>query len=136
MGMLCTAEIYMADTVSESDLADFLTNSTWAVCSTYHTVLIALPGAAIFGRDMILDVPFIAYWNKIGDDRQSQTIATQDVKTKHLSTGIIKLAIKYLCVKMAVSVKQKADMTVILGPSHQFIRMEQSRFNAEQNQNV
>ena len=70
MGMLRTAEIDMADTVSESDIADFLTNAAWAIRSTYHTVLKASPGAAIFGRDMLFDIPFIADWNKIGDYRQ------------------------------------------------------------------
>ena len=39
MGMLGTAEIDMADTVSESDTADFLTNALWAICSTYHMVI-------------------------------------------------------------------------------------------------
>ena len=73
MGMLRTAEINMADTVSESDIADFLTNAAWAVCSTYLTVLKASPGAAIFGRDMLFDIPFIADWNKIGYYRQHQT---------------------------------------------------------------
>ncbi len=53
MGMLHTTEIDMADTVSESDIADFLTNATWAIHSTYHMVLKASPGAAIFGRDML-----------------------------------------------------------------------------------
>ena len=72
-GMLRTAEIIMADTVSESDIADFLTNATCAIRSTYHTVLKASPGAAIFGRDMLFDIPFIADWNKIGDYRQRQT---------------------------------------------------------------
>ena len=71
--MLHTAEIDMANTVSESDIADFLTNAAWTVCSTYHTVLKASPGAAIFGRDMLFDIPFIANWNKIGDYRQCQT---------------------------------------------------------------
>ncbi len=60
MVMLCTAELDMADTVSESDIADFLTNAAWAVRSTYHTVLKTSPGAAIFGRDMLFDVPFLA----------------------------------------------------------------------------
>ena len=60
----------MANTVSESDIADFLTNAAWAVRSTYHTVLKASPGAAIFGRVMLFDIPFIADWNKIGDYRQ------------------------------------------------------------------
>ena len=40
---------------------------------TYHTVLKASPGAAIFGRDMLFDIPYIADWNKIGDYRQRQT---------------------------------------------------------------
>ncbi len=67
MGMLCTAEIDMANTVSESDIADFLTNASWAIHSTYHMVLKASPGAAVFGRDTLFDIPFIADWNKIGD---------------------------------------------------------------------
>ena len=63
----------MADTVSESDIVDFLTNATWAIRSTYHTVLNVLPGAAIFGRDMLFDIPFIADWNKNGDYRPRQS---------------------------------------------------------------
>ena len=73
MAMLRTAELDMADIVSESDIADFLTNAAWAICSTYHTVLKSSPGAAIFGRDMLFDVPFLAYWKKIGEYRQKQT---------------------------------------------------------------
>ena len=63
----------MADTVSNNDIADFLTNAAWAVRSTYHTVLKTSPGAAIFGRDMLFDVPYIADWSKIGEYRQRQT---------------------------------------------------------------
>ena len=66
MAMLCTSEIDMAETVTESDIADFLTNAAWAVRSTYHTVLKTSPGAAIFGRDMLFDVPFLADWKKRG----------------------------------------------------------------------
>ena len=40
---------------------------------TYHRVLKASPGAAIFGRDMLFDIPFVADWRKIGDWRQSLT---------------------------------------------------------------
>eukprot|EP00956_Cyclotella_meneghiniana_P033400 scaffold95625_cov45-Cyclotella_meneghiniana.AAC.1 len=63
----------MADSVSPNDIADFLNDAAWAVRSTYHTVLKASPGAAIFGRDMLFDVPFLADWKKIGDYRQRQT---------------------------------------------------------------
>ena len=79
MGMLCTAEIDMADPVSESDITDFLTNATWAVRFTYHTVLKASPRAAIFGRNMFFDIPIIADWSKIGDYMQCQT----DRKKQH-----------------------------------------------------
>ena len=58
MAMLRTSEIDMAKTITESDIADFLTNAAWAVRSTYHTVPKTSPGAAIFGRDMLLTSHF------------------------------------------------------------------------------
>jgi hypothetical protein len=63
----------MAKTITPDDFDVFLDNAAWAICSTYHTVLKASPGAAIFGCDMLFDIPFIADWNKIGDYRQCQT---------------------------------------------------------------
>jgi hypothetical protein len=73
MMMLSIAEIEMANSVAPSNIATFLTNAAWAIRSTYHTVLEASPGTAIFGRDMLFDIPYIADWNKIGDYRQRQT---------------------------------------------------------------
>ena len=58
--MLRTAELDMANTVAPSDIDVFLTNTAWAIHSTYHTVLKASPGAAIFGQDMLFDIPFLA----------------------------------------------------------------------------
>ncbi len=58
--MVRTSEIDMADSVAPSDIDAVLTNASWAIRSTYHTVLKASPGAAIFGRDMLFDIPFIA----------------------------------------------------------------------------
>ncbi len=63
----------MAKTITSDDVDVFLDNTAWAIRSTYHTVLKASPGMAIFGRDMLFDIPFIADWNKIGDYRQRQT---------------------------------------------------------------
>jgi hypothetical protein len=71
--MLRTAELDMAETVTPNDVDAFLDNAAWAVCSTYHIVLKASPGTAIFGRDMLFDILFIADWNKIGGYRQRQT---------------------------------------------------------------
>ena len=71
--MLRTAELDMAESVAPDDVDVFLDNAAWAIRSTYHTVLKASPGAAIFGRDMLFDIPFVADWAKIGDHRQSLT---------------------------------------------------------------
>jgi hypothetical protein len=60
----------MAESLKTSDIDVFLSDAAWAVCSTYHTVLKASLGAAIFGRDMLFDIPFIADWQKIGEYRQ------------------------------------------------------------------
>ena len=63
----------MAKTITPDDADVFLDNAAWAICSTYHAVLKAFPCAAIFGRNMLFDILFIADWNKIGEYRQSLT---------------------------------------------------------------
>jgi hypothetical protein len=71
--ILRTSELDMAESVKASDIDIFLSDAAWAVCSTYHTVLKASPGAAIFGREILFDIPFIADWQKIGEYRQRLT---------------------------------------------------------------
>ncbi len=63
----------MAESVKASDINVFLSDAAWAICSTYHTVLKASPGAAIFGQDMLFNIPFKADWQKIGKYRQQLT---------------------------------------------------------------
>ena len=60
MGMIRTSEIDMADSVSVKDIDAVLTNASWEIRSTYHTILKASPGAALFGREMLFVIPFIA----------------------------------------------------------------------------
>ncbi len=71
--MLRRSEFDMAELVKASDIDIFLSDAAWAVHSTYHTVLKASPGAAIFGQEMLFDIPFIADWQKIGEHRQQLT---------------------------------------------------------------
>jgi hypothetical protein len=47
--MLRTAELDVANSVTPDEVNVFLDNVAWANRSTYHTVLKASPGAAIFG---------------------------------------------------------------------------------------
>ncbi len=70
----------MAESFNTSDINIFLADAAWAICSTYHTVLKASPGAAIFGRDMLCDIPFIAYWKTKGEHRQRLTDCNTDRK--------------------------------------------------------
>ncbi len=56
---------------------------------------VASPGAAIFGRDMLFDIPYIADWNKIGDYRQRQTDLNTARENKHVWIMITKLVIEY-----------------------------------------
>ena len=135
MAMLRTSELDMTASVDASDIDTFITNVAWAICSTYHTVLKASPGAAIFGRDMLFDISFLADWNKIQDYRQHQTDLNTEHENRSHKDWDYKSAIKYCYVKTVSSSNQKAVMNVILGLSHLFIQMVQSGFSAEQNQN-
>jgi hypothetical protein len=83
--MLHTAELDMAKSVNARDIDVFLLDAAWGICSTHHTVLKSSPGAAIFGRDMIFDIPFIANWKKIGEHKQRLT----DLNTAHENEGRI-----------------------------------------------
>jgi hypothetical protein len=71
--MMRTSELDMADSVEPADIDTFIDNAEWAIRSTYHTVIKASPGAAIFGWDMLFDIPYIADRKQIGDYRQHQT---------------------------------------------------------------
>ncbi len=80
--MLRTAELNLAELVNASDINIFLADAAWAIRSTYHTVLNASPGAAIFGQDMLFDIPFIADWKTIGEHRQRLTDRNTDRENK------------------------------------------------------
>jgi hypothetical protein len=83
--MLCVVELDMANSVTPNDVDVFLDNVAWAIRSTYHTVLKASPGAAIFGHDMLFDILFVADWRKIGEQRQSLTdCGNQHGNAKHI----------------------------------------------------
>jgi hypothetical protein len=85
MNMLCTAGIDIANSVKPSDINNFLSDAAWVICSIHHTVLKASLGAAIFGQELLFDIPFIADWKKNGEHRQQQT----DLNTAQENMGRI-----------------------------------------------
>jgi hypothetical protein len=58
---------HLPNSVTPDYVNVFLDNAAWAIHSTYHTVLKASPGAAIFGCNMLFDILFVADWHKIGE---------------------------------------------------------------------
>jgi hypothetical protein len=121
----------MAESVAPGDIDAVLTDAAWAIRSTYHTVLKASLGAAIFGRDMMFDIPFIADWKKIGDYRQHQSDLNNWRKNQKRIEYDYKVGDKILVRKRVYSAKLSPSGIKIHGPLSQFIQMEQSGFNAE-----
>jgi hypothetical protein len=107
-----------SNSVETSDIDTFLTNVSWTFRSTYHTVLKSSPGAAIFGRDMLFDIPYIADWNKVGEHRQCQTDLNTNQENKLQVDYDYKVGGKVLIRKMVSSANQKVLMTVNHGQSH------------------
>ncbi len=58
LGQICTAEIDMAKSDTPNNIDVFLDNAAWAICSSYHTVLKASPGAPFFVHNMLFDMPW------------------------------------------------------------------------------
>ena len=108
-----TAELDMAKTVIPNDVDVFLDNVAWAICSTYHTVLKASPGMAIFGCDMLFDIPFIADWNKIGDHRQRQTDLNTASKNSKRVDYDYKVCNKVLLTQEGILHKAESPYSVI-----------------------
>ena len=133
--VLWTTELDMANTVETGDSDAILTDAAWAIRSTYHTVLKASPGAVIFGWDMLLDIPFLTDWSKIGDHSQCQT----DLKTEHENCSChdwdYKVDDNVLLRKDGILHKSDSWYESDPWTVRSVIQMGQSGFNAEHNQN-
>ena len=55
-----------------------LAAAAFAMCSTYHTTLHVMPGQLIFGRDMILNMQYLADWTAI-KARKQQLICKNNI---------------------------------------------------------
>jgi hypothetical protein len=81
--MMRTSSLDMQETCTPEMIDDFIANVGWAIRSTHHTVLGTTPGAAIFSRDMLFDIPYIADWSKIGKRRQQQVDRSNTTENKN-----------------------------------------------------
>ena len=70
--MMQTFSLDMQDTCTPDMIDNFIANVGCNFFSTHHSVLGSTPGAAIFNRAMLFDIPYIADWSKIEKHRQQQ----------------------------------------------------------------
>ena len=83
----------------------FLSNVSWAICSTYHTMPGSSPGSAVFGRDMLFDIPYLADWADIGKRRQEQVDKSTILENKSRLNWDHKAGEKVLIVKKGIICK-------------------------------
>ena len=102
MYMVRTTDIDMQDTCEPEMIDTFLSNVGWAIRSTYHTMLGSTPGAAVFGKDMLFDIPYLADWTDIGRRRQQQVDKSNALENKHRLSHDYKVDDKVLIVKNGI----------------------------------
>ena len=90
-----------------------------------------MSGAAIFGRDMMFDIPYIADWTDIGKRRQALVDQNNAIENKRRIDFDYAVGQKVLLKNMVSSARQKTRTQAFM-LSHKCTQMEQSGFNAEQ----
>ena len=86
MNMIRTTDVDMQNTCEPEMIDEILSNVGWAIRSTYHTMVGSTPGAAVFGRDMLFDISYLADQTEIGKRRQTQVDKSNALENKHRLT--------------------------------------------------
>ena len=81
--MIKTSNLDMQDTCTPEMVDELIANIGWAIRATHHTLLGSSPGAAIFGRDMLFDIPYLADWSEIGRKRQLQVDKSNVIENRN-----------------------------------------------------
>ena len=58
--MMQTSGLNMSETVDSDAVDRFIIYAAWAICTIRHMVRQSMPGTAIFGWDMLFDIPYLA----------------------------------------------------------------------------
>jgi hypothetical protein len=68
--MLRSFDLKQESWEEDNPFDDFLQPTAWAIRSTYHTTLQAMPYQIVFDRDMIHNIECKANWNRIETRKQ------------------------------------------------------------------
>ena len=102
MSMVRTSHLDMQKTCEPEMTDEILSNVGWAIRSTYHTMLGSSPGSAVFGRDMLFDIPYLADWVTIGRRRQEQVDKSNTLENKRRLDYDYKVNDKVLIIKKGI----------------------------------
>ena len=97
--MIKTSNLDMQDTCTPEMVDELIANIGWAIRATYHTLLGSSPGAAIFGRDMLFDIPYLADWSEIGRKRQLQVDKSNVIENRNRIDFDYKVGQKVVLIK-------------------------------------
>ena len=78
---------------------ELVANMGWENCATYYTLLRSLYGAAIFGRDIFFDIPYLADWSEIGRKRQGQVDKSNVIKNQNRIDFDYRIGQKFVLIK-------------------------------------
>jgi hypothetical protein len=68
--MICSFDLDNKELDEHDPFGEYLAQVAWAIRCTYHNTLKATPGQLVYGRGMILDIPYTANWSKINSRKQ------------------------------------------------------------------
>ena len=117
--MLRTFEL-SKQTLDEHDpWRSFLSQVAWAIRSTYHATLEATPGQLVYGRDMILPIPFYPDWEQIRKRKQNMISKNMRKENDKRHPHKYRVGDKILLEKPGITKKMSAPRT---GP-HKVIKV-------------
>ena len=90
---------YVVTEVGLLVIDELVANIGWKIHSTYHALLGSSPGAEIFGRDMLFDIPYSAHWSEIGRKRQAQVDKSSVTKNQNRIDFDYKIGQKIFLIK-------------------------------------
>ena len=83
MNLVLTFDLQKNDLDEDDPWSGILAVADFAVRSMYHITVQATPGQMIFGRDMMLNTPFIADWEAITLRKQIIIDKNNQIKNKN-----------------------------------------------------
>ena len=92
----------MQNTCAPEMIDDLVADIDWTICAIYHTLFGSSPGAAIFGRDMLFGIPYLADWSDIGRKRQAKVDKSNVIENRNRNNVDYRVGQKVILIKYGI----------------------------------